>query len=246
VASTNNRESYSPLKSLIALALIALCLVAANWQYERGVARHARNFHISTHIDAPILSFDKAISNLKEYEWQRVQVKGYFDSKRQILLRNSYSEGVYGFEVLTAFTTFEGETFWVDCGWVKAPNTAVEKPVVPELPIGDVTITGRLRLTQSIASGKFFAMPGSMQSSLVDRANAADGSTGISAKYYLDLLEGSHSLLTPDVPAQLPELSDGPHMAYAIQWIFFGLLVGYGRFLIYREVKKSTSDEALV
>jgi len=42
--------------------------------------------------------------------------------------------------------------------------------------------------------------------------------------------------LSPAAPAELPELSDGPHMAYAAQWVFFGGLIGYGRFLIRREV----------
>ncbi|MEN9857857.1 MAG: hypothetical protein RLZZ222_1004, partial [Actinomycetota bacterium] len=42
--------------------------------------------------------------------------------------------------------------------------------------------------------------------------------------------------LTPAVPAELPELSDGPHMAYALQWVFFGGLVVYGRILIRRDV----------
>jgi surfeit locus 1 family protein len=53
-------------------------------------------------------------------------------------------------------------------------------------------------------------------------------------KFYIDLLSGSDVELTPAVTAQLPELSDGPHMAYALQWIFFGGLVVYGRILIRR------------
>jgi len=53
------------------------------------------------------------------------------------------------------------------------------------------------------------------------------------------LLSGSSPSLTPAVPAQLPELSDGPHMAYALQWLFFGGLVVYGRFLIRRDVLSS-------
>ena len=53
-------------------------------------------------------------------------------------------------------------------------------------------------------------------------------------KFYVDLLSGSENSLTPEAPAQLPELSDGPHMAYALQWIFFGGLVVYGRILIRR------------
>jgi hypothetical protein len=36
------------------------------------------------------------------------------------------------------------------------------------------------------------------------------------------------------VPAQVPELSDGPHIAYSLQWIFFAGLIVYGRILIRR------------
>ena len=52
----------------------------------------------------------------------------------------------------------------------------------------------------------------------------------------LTLVSGSDPALSPAAPAELPELSDGPHMAYALQWIFFSGLIGYGRFLIRREV----------
>jgi surfeit locus 1 family protein len=52
--------------------------------------------------------------------------------------------------------------------------------------------------------------------------------------FYLDLLSGSEPSLTPEVASQLPELIDGPHMAYALQWVFFAGLVIYGRILIRR------------
>jgi cytochrome oxidase assembly protein ShyY1 len=48
------------------------------------------------------------------------------------------------------------------------------------------------------------------------------------------LIGGEDLLLKPKVPAQIPELSDGPHLAYALQWIFFAGLIGYGRILIRR------------
>jgi hypothetical protein len=75
---------------------------------------------------------------------------------------------------------------------------------------------------------------------LVSKANAQSGTS--TENFYLDLISGNDPLLTPAVPAQLPELSDGPHMAYALQWVFFGGLVVYGRFLIRRDV---LSDEKL-
>jgi hypothetical protein len=51
-------------------------------------------------------------------------------------------------------------------------------------------------------------------------------------KFYIDLISASDAAMNPDVPVELPELSDGPHMAYALQWVFFAGLVIYGRRLI--------------
>ena len=70
---------------------------------------------------------------------------------------------------------------------------------------------------------------------MISQANAQSQSK-VSEKFYIDLLRGNQPELTPAVAAELPELSDGPHMAYALQWVFFGGLVVYGRYLIRREV----------
>lgn len=174
--------------------------------------------------------------NAPRHEWQPVVTEGKFDSSSQILLRNRYSEGVYGFEFLTRFTNTTGQTFWVDCGWVKAGENATTLPDLPSLPDGQVEIVGRLRLDSSLPQGSFFAVPVSKSEGLISKANAQSGSTASLSTFYLDLLSGSEKSLTPKVPAQLPELSDGPHMAYALQWIFFAGLVVYGRFLIRRDV----------
>jgi len=225
------REPWAILKSLVALVLIALCVVAAQWQYHRGVDRHARNSMIQAHIALPALPLDFAKNTPHEFEWQSVRTSGAFDASHQILLRNRYSEGVYGFEVLTLFTSIDNQRFWVDRGWVKAGKTATTPPVVASVPSGTVEIIGRLRLDSSLPKGSFFALPES-GTSLVRELNAQ--SRLETESFYIDLLSGSDQSLTPAVTAQLPELSDGPHMAYALQWIFFAGLVIYGRILIRR------------
>ena len=225
------RETWALLKSLIALTLIILCLGAAQWQYQRGVDRHARNTLIESHIGLntqPLSTVDKAP---QRYEWASVSTTGEFDEKEQILLRNRYSEGVYGFDVLTIFTSNDNKRFWVDRGWVKAGATATTPPAVRKTPVGVVEITGRLRLDSSLPRGSFFALPTS-NTGLVAKLNAQ--SRLETEDFYLDLLSGSEPSLTPAVASQLPELSDGPHMAYALQWLFFAGLVIYGRILIRR------------
>ncbi|MSO43184.1 MAG: SURF1 family protein [Candidatus Planktophila sp.] len=225
------REPWALLKSAVALALIVLCLWAAQWQYQRGVDRHARNTLIKNHISLAAQPLSTVATSPARYEWQSVTTSGEFDSKEQILLRNRYSEGVYGFEVLTLFTSIEDKRFWVDRGWVKAGITATTVPEVRQTPSGVVEITGRLRLDSSLPRGSFFALPAS-GAGLVAELNAQ--SRLETEDFYLDLLTGSDPSLTPDVASQLPELSDGPHMAYALQWIFFAGLVIYGRILIRR------------
>jgi cytochrome oxidase assembly protein ShyY1 len=93
-------------------------------------------------------------------------------------------------------------------------------------------------LDRTLPQGKIFAVPNTGKGGLISEANAqaSNKELGIDSTFYIDLLGGDKEGLTPDVPASLPELSDGPHFAYALQWIIFGGLVVYGRFLIRREV----------
>jgi cytochrome oxidase assembly protein ShyY1 len=225
------KEPWALFKSLIALLLIILCLWGSQWQYHRGVDRHARNAVIEKRIAQSPIELAAVKGNLADYEWQTVDVVGSFNPDKQILLRNRYHDGKYGYEVLTLFISADNKSFWVDRGWVQAGATATTPPVVTALPQGEVSISGRLRLDSSLPRGSFFALPGKGEG-LVSELNAQ--SQLDTEKFYIDLLSGSDTSLTPEVSAQLPELSDGPHMAYALQWIFFGGLVFYGRILIRR------------
>ena len=225
------KEPWALFKSLIALLLIIFCLWGSQWQYHRGVDRHARNAVIEERIAKSPIELATVTANLPDNEWQTVTASGTFDTEKQILLRNRYNDGKYGYEVLTLFRSTENTSFWVDRGWVQAGATATTPPIVTALPQGEVTITGRLRLDSSLPRGSFFALPGKGEG-LVSELNAQ--SQLDTEEFYIDLLSGSDPSLTPEVTAQLPELSDGPHMAYALQWIFFGGLVIYGRILIRR------------
>ena len=225
------KEPLALFKSLIALLLVIFCIWGSQWQYHRGVDRHARNAVIEERIAQSPIELSSVTGTLADYEWQPVSTSGFFNKEKQILLRNRYNDGKYGYEVLTLFTSTDNKSFWVDRGWVQAGATATTPPVLTPLPEGEVTINGRLRLDSSLPRGSFFALPGKGEG-LVSELNAQSQLN--TEKFYIDLLSGSQASLTPEVPAQLPELSDGPHMAYALQWIFFGGLVIYGRILIRR------------
>ena len=133
------KESWALFKSLIALLLIGLCLWGGQWQYQRGVDRHERNTIVKERITKPSVLLDN-ISDLsndpQSFEWRLVRSIGEFDQSKQILLRNRYYEGKYGFQVLTLFRESSGDKFWVDRGWVQAGATALTKPTIVPLPSG--------------------------------------------------------------------------------------------------------------
>ena len=230
-SEVKSKEPWSIFKTIVALGLVFLCLVAADWQYTRGVDRQARNNVIEERIARSPIELNSRDTVLDNNEWQSITTTGRFDSTQQILLRNRYWEGKYGYEVLTLFTNTSGEKFWVDRGWVKAGATATTPPEVTAVPAGDVSITGRFRLDSSLPRGSFFALPATGEG-LVSELNAQ--SQLDTEKFYIALLSGSEASVTPAAPAQLPPLSDGPHKAYALQWLFFGGLIVYGRILIRR------------
>ena len=223
------KEQYSFLKNLTALALVFLCLWAAQWQYERGVDRHARNALIQEQSKLPPVAFQELAGDISAYEWRKISIEGTFDDSNQILLRNRYHDGMYGFEQLTLFE-FDGRKIWVDRGWVKAGSDATVPPQLQPTIETPLVIDGRLRLDSSLPRGKFFAVSNDSERNLVSQLDARKGVQ--TEKFYVDLISASESSMNPAVPVELPELSDGPHMAYALQWVFFAGLVIYGRRLI--------------
>jgi surfeit locus 1 family protein len=167
--------------------------------------------------------------DIATYEWRKISIEGTFDDTNQILLRNRYHDGMYGFEQLTLFL-FDDRKIWVDRGWVKAGSDATVPPQLQPTNDERISINGRLRLDSSLPQGKFFAVSNDSQRNLVSQLDARKGVQ--TENFYIDLISASDSSMNPDVPVELPELSDGPHMAYALQWVFFAGLVIYGRRLI--------------
>ena len=227
----------SLLQTFVALLLVAGCLFASQWQFARGSTQSQTNKIIAKNLELPTLAladFDNldAVDN----QWRTVKITGNFSPTNQELVRNRYYEGKFGFEVLTLFKSTGGENFWVDRGWVAAgPNAATPPKVTPAIE-GDVEITARIRsenLSRQL-QGSFFVTRVE-----TEKPKSITKLQGVDAKpYYLDLLPSEDGKIEPLTNIELPELSNGPHYAYAIQWLAFAALALIGRILLFREAKR--------
>lgn len=234
--------------TLLAVGIIFGSLTAAQWQYNRGVTRHAANTLMVENIEKSKIT-ESALqeSSADEVRWRSITITGTFitaSKSHELLLRNRYSEGKYGFGIITLFTSTSGKRYWVDRGWIAAGANAQATPMVPPTNDKEVTIIARVRsedLSHRIA-GSFFALPTSRTSEQSRLAKWNKDESVASEPFYFDLISASDFALTPKVPAELPELTDGPHMAYALQWLFFAVLAIFGRVLLLRENLRSRKN----
>ena len=227
----------SLLQSFVALLLIAASLFAAQWQFSRGSNQSANNKIIAANLDLPSLNIQD-VANLDPVanQWRKITLQGKFSQTNQELVRNRYYEGKFGFEVLTLFTTTNGENFWVDRGWVAAGPNAATPPDVEQVTSESIEITARIRsenLSRQLQGSFFVTRATSEKPESIAKLQGIDAN-----EYYLDLLGSTDGQVRPLTEIELPELSNGPHYAYGIQWLAFALLALIGRFLIFREAKR--------
>ena len=86
----------------------------------------------------------------RDAAWTRVSVIGRYDDAKTILVRGRTVDSRVGFEVVTPLLLPDGVALLVDRGWIPpAEGPATARPDVPAAPSGQVTVTGRIHLSES-------------------------------------------------------------------------------------------------
>lgn len=131
--------------ALIGVAATVMVLLG-NWQLHRYQERSATNERIDESSQVAPVSLPEQVPAA----WTRVTVTGQYDPTNEILVRGRTVDGAVGYEVLTPLVRTDAPAVLVDRGWVPpAPSGAAAMPKVPLPPTGDVTVVGRVHLTES-------------------------------------------------------------------------------------------------
>ena len=218
--------------------LMALCLLTAAgfarlgfWQLSRLEQRRASNrFDLAARAAPVVVLTGETVRLADSLAGRRVSGAGHYDREHDIVLRGGALQGVPGVYVVTPLRLNGSDTaVLVERGFVPSRD-AVTANVAPLGEPGEVTVTGLAKPLTS-GGGRPLLRP--------------EGTTW--AKIDLDALRKqlSYPLLsisirqTPDsslppFPRRLdpPELDDGPHLSYAIQWFLFATLAVAFAFLV--------------
>ncbi|MGW0231695.1 SURF1 family cytochrome oxidase biogenesis protein [Actinopolymorpha singaporensis] len=237
------------LAMMVAVVIAAaVCVELAGWQLHRLEARRAHNALVTSNSGVSarpvgyVLAPGRSVGPGKEYA--QVKARGTYDARHQILVRYRPLQGEPGFNVLTPLRLAGSRNaVVVNRGWIPSLRST-DAPRAPAPPAGEVTVIARVRASEAADRPE----------KVIDGQVRFIQVRAISAVVPYPLL-GDYVELARQVPAQRsdlprmlppPELSEGPHLAYAFQWYMFALIaVAGGIFLAYDEAHDGRLRERL-
>jgi cytochrome oxidase assembly protein ShyY1 len=224
------------------LFAIAVGLVAwatwwlGNWQFDRledrkasnDVVRH--NEELSPAPVADVLAPGRSVRG--EDEWRLVTATGTYDTDDTVVVRYRTRDGESGIDVVVPLQTPAGPSLIVDRGWMAADKRGSHVADVPAPPSGEVTVTGWVRADATGDSAEVTNHSTRAVSS-VEIGDAIDQEV---YGGFVDLQSETPPPAQPLAQVELPELDNGPHFFYGLQWWFFGVLAIFGfAYLMYDE-----------
>jgi surfeit locus 1 family protein len=230
---------------VVVLGMIVLARLGF-WQLDRLEERRAANAVLEQQLAAEPLSLndvDLDSVDLTSMPDRSVTATGEFDFSEQILLRVQNFQGNAGSH-LVAPLRLEGreEAVLVDRGWIPEVEQAPENWSTFDEP-GTVTVEGTIQLTEVARN----AEPPSAPQSEWFRINVE----AIERQMPYELLPiyvlqspppgGNQELPYREQPTF--DLSEGPHLSYAIQWFAFTLMLG-GGYIYFVHQQEKEGDEA--
>ncbi len=217
----------------------------SNWQWHRLSDRQIYNVQIQEQIDKEPVLIGEIISTFGELkvvpedsQWRTVEMTGTWMQDAQVLVRKKSLESNLGLWVVTPLQLADGTVVMINRGWTAAANSAVDSPVVADVPNGEVEVLGRLREVQERTK----PAPTDLPDGQVDRIiplEIVDGTETLSNAYVEMTASRPESKTSEIRTLPEPEVSEGAHRSYAMQWLFFEIMtvIGWG-ILVRNELKE--------
>jgi surfeit locus 1 family protein len=211
--------------TVAAIAAVATCVAAGNWQRDRMHAKEAlRAQYDAATTAAPVaLASLPAATDWPSLRYRPVTVTGEYLADRQIFIDNKVAAGRAGFHVVTPLLLADGRFVLVNRGWIAQKSSRAALPDAPP-PSGVATVRGRIAIP---AVGYLELKPetasGSIRQNLDPaRFAAATGLAVLPAVIEATAAPMPDDGLRRDWPA--PDFGVETHRIYMVQWYAFALL----------------------
>lgn len=213
---------------LLATMFAIACVFLSEWQFSRRQEKVTYFAIMERNYDSAPVALDAVVPSIGRFEvdsaWRQVSLEGHYLADRSLLVRNRPYEGAPGFLQLTPFELDSGRVIFIERGWLPTGSAQDSPDSIPAVTSEHRTVIARLRVAEA-SSGRDAPAGQVAELYLPAAAKAADVAAGT---YY----RAVYGRLVSEVPPSAeyaqamprPEVNEGNHLSYAIQWIVFGVL----------------------
>ncbi len=234
---------------LFALIVVALAYATwwlGEWQFRRLEDRKAENAVVRANEHRAVAPVGDVLrpgaDPSASDEWRVVSARGTYEPGETVVVRYRNRDGAQGVDVVVPLVTADGTALLVDRGWLETDPSGTDRGEIPAPPDGEVAVTGYVRDNGRGDSTRVDDL--STRAINSDEIGAAIGRPVYGG--FVELRSEDPEAATPLEPVELPELDNGPHFFYGLQWWFFGLLAVFGFcYLLYDEWRNGPRGERL-
>ena len=227
------------ISHIFVIALVVSTINLGFWQLRRLEDRKLVNSQVAEVLNRDPIAIDVILPEEKnQYQnYLPVTAKGTFDGNRQLYLINRSRDGAPGVEVVTLFALSRNPVSFV----------AVNRGYLPSKIFNELNSHSWEPDTQEIEINGFVMLPfldGKLQGKEINRIDLDLLSDEWGVPLLPVYLQQSQKLTDRwPVELEVPELTEGPHLGYAVQWFIFSAIGLIGYPLVLRRV---VADDRLV
>ena len=227
------------------------------WQFDRLEDRKASNQIVRVNEDAEPAPVSDVLAPgqrvAEKDEWRRVTATGTYAVDDTIIWRYRTPDDAKGVDIVVPLVLADGSAVLVDRGWLQTESQD-EFEDLPAPPSGEVTITGWVRADGTGDSTDVAQVDGYHATRALSSAQVAKVVDEPLLTGWLHLDTESPEPATQSTAsgsasaklrrADLPELDNGPHFFYGLQWWFFGVLAIAGFFYLMYDERRTQHQDA--
>lgn len=213
------------LWALLVTIFSVACFFLSQWQFSRRAEAVAKIQSVEKNYDLAPVALDD-LAGLGSFnvanEWRPVSLSGKFLADKAVLVRNRPYNGSPGFLQLVPFELTSGKIIAIETGWLPTGDDNHAPKAIPLPSSVNQEIVARLRPAEPSlnrdAPAKQIATIN--VEALVEKENL----TGqVYTSFYARLANSYSETEFPKVLPK-PDLNEGNHLSYALQWILFALM----------------------
>ena len=226
------------LLSAFVVVFVVASIMLGFWQLSRLSERRDQNAIVASRLDRAPVSLEEVVVALQpvgtvqqdpaDLEFTLVTASGVLQDEGRVLVRSQVVNGQAGVHAVYPLGLDDGSAVLVNVGWFPL---GFDPPPVVDLypPDSRLDLLGMVRATQLRPSFGRQEPEGALdQVARIDIGRIQEQVDAPLLGFWIQLLE-PHADGTLPVPADVPDLDEGAHFSYAIQWFSFATIavVGY-------------------